>query len=219
MSMFQPSIILSTNQILENGINNNPSIQQTENMTGLYGNVMTVGGGVGDNAVDVTYSTKPDTQNINAGTTYSTASYNYNNNNLRFSNGGGLMRVNSGNLNSSFNSGYSTASYEVYGRPRQRLYSASSYDFRNRPNLGYNVNTGTVLGVGGGVGDAAADVTYSTKPDNNLVGLQYSRNTFSSTPDVPAYNTMTILPDKIQNIVQREFQPIEKTIIRPFLQI
>ena len=27
-----------------------------------------------------------------------------------------------------------------------------------------------IIGVGGGVGDDAADVTYSTKPDNNVLG-------------------------------------------------
>ena len=42
------------------GGTNNVSMQYNMGISGQNGNIMGVGGGVGDNAADVTYSTKPD---------------------------------------------------------------------------------------------------------------------------------------------------------------
>ena len=59
------------------------------------------------------------------------------------------------------------------------------------------------MGFGAG-GDNAIDVTYSTKPDNQttttVVNTQYNINS----QNIEMYNKTTLLPDKVQHIVQKE---------------
>ena len=87
----------------------------TSQISGAVGSVMGVGG-FGDNAVDVTYSTKP-------------------------------------------NNPFASEVRRVTTTTTTSQYGAGAM----------NVGGGSVMGVGGGVGDNAADVTYSTKPDQAIV--------------------------------------------------
>ena len=84
-------------------------------------NTMSVGGGSGDEAVDVTYSTKPN----NPGIPLLQAK---------------IIPVNS-QTNLGVNQGISEAGIS---------------------------HTGSIMGVGEGIGDNAVDATYSTKPNTNM---------------------------------------------------
>ena len=103
-----PTPTIQTVRQVETVVTPTPTLQTI----GTTGSIMGVGGGIQDNAVDVTYSTKPDAGlGATATTTTTTTQY-----------GLGATGV-----------GYAT--------------------------------TGRIMGVGGGVQDYAADVTYSTKPE------------------------------------------------------
>ena len=92
---------------------------------------MGVSEATGDNAVDVTYSTKPDNINVLGQKTFVTTT------------------------------------------------TTNAYDLGMvQGSEGVMVETGSkIMGVGGGVGDEAVDVTYSTKPDN--YGLNIGQETIS----------------------------------------
>ncbi|MBR3674089.1 MAG: hypothetical protein IKN65_07465 [Clostridia bacterium] len=119
--MLQQTIVCYKDQSEGNGI--------TGNLAGINGNVMSVGGGVGDQAVDVTYSTKPDSQNVTLGRANSI------NSNIRLSNELDLASLNNtGNLNSTF---YSNKTYKVSNAfVRPSLYSSLSYNYRKSRNFG-----------------------------------------------------------------------------------
>ena len=84
------------------------------------GNLMGVGGGIGDDAEDVTYSTKP--------------------NNPFAQNSNMKVKV-------------------------KKVTETTTIQYENEP--------GHVMGVGGGFGDDADDVTYSTKPNNQTTNYKY----------------------------------------------
>ena len=123
----------------------NGGIAGTQNAQGFASSVMGVGGGVGDNAADVTYSTKPDAQaqatNINAGAFVSTSS------------------------------GYNTTYGQDAGlgalQYAQTIYPTvvNSATASTTGNVMTANSAENVMGFGQG-GDEAIDVTYSTKPDN-----------------------------------------------------
>ena len=260
-----------------NNINSNDGIRtqifENGNTQGIQGNIMGVGGGVGNAAVDVTYSTKPNSQNISLG------NGNYDLKTFEFGNGetyktGNIMGVNEGISNNGSNS-YSVNSYnkninlnngKAYGsimENNQHIMgvgggvgdAAVDVTYSTKPNegninlgigtgtvttttttkettFGMGQNVGSVMGVGGGVGDAAVDVTYSTKPDNKGVVLGYGGisglNTTTTTTttsgvdelniNIEKYSKATVLEDQIQHIVQREIQPIVKTVVKPIIQ-
>ena len=154
------------------------------------GSVIRVGGGgVGDDAVDVTYSTKP-------------------NNNI-------VLRA--GALTTTTTT---TTTTERYGMG-MGLGQISGEETTVSA-------TGNVMSVGGGAGDEAVDVTYSTKQDNGEIRIgmgeisRIATNTISTTGEelnnLKIYNRATILQDKVQHIIQREIQPIIKTVIKPIIQ-
>jgi hypothetical protein len=59
--------------------------------------------------------------------------------------------------------------------------------------------TGSIIGVGIGVGDAAIDITYSTEPDNLLLWKTQTQITNSQIDinNLQMYEKTTLLPDQI----------------------
>ena len=243
-----------------------------QNLQAFTSTAMGVGGGIGDDAVDVTYSTKPENQIQTAnyalgsfgttglGTTTTTTTTI---NNMQTLAGNTMATTTGGNI-MGFGQGGDAAIDVTYStKPENQIQTANygvasfattSYD--NNLALGQNAgfttttletNTindyqtlagsavttttgGNVMGFGQG-GDAAIDVTYSTKPDNQNVAVvntgltQLTTTTnYNTTIDVNGlqeaemYNQTTLLPEKVQHIVQREYQPIVKTVIKPIIQ-
>ena len=129
------------NQVYNTGI-----MQTTTTTTGSTfgtGNIMGVGGGIGDLASDVTYSTKPDNNQI-----YGT----------------GMMTTTQQSAIGTPIVGSTTVASPILGTTT--VSSPIIGTSVGTPVLGSTVGTGNIMGVGGGVGDLASDVTYSTKPDN-----------------------------------------------------
>ena len=254
--------------ISQNGITDGMTGQ---NMQAFTSSAMGVGGGIGDDAVDVTYSTKPSNQiqtvnyalgslgTTGLGTTTTTTTIN----NMQTFTGNTMATTAGGNI-MGFGLGGDAAMDVTYStKPDNQIQTANygvgsfyttSYD--NNLALGQNAGFATttletntlnnyqtlagsavttttganVMGFGQG-GDAAIDVTYSTKPDNQNVALvntgvtQLTTTTdYNTTVDVnnlqevQMYNKTTLLPEKVQHIVQKEYQPIVKTVIKPIIQ-
>ena len=134
---------------------------------GIQGNIMGVGGGIQDAAVDVTYSTKPNSQNISLG------NGNYDLKTFEFGNGetyktGNIMGVNEGISNNGSNT-YSINSYN------------KNINLNNAKAYGSIIeNNQHIMGVGG-VGDTAVDVTYSTKPNEGNINLGIGAETLTTT--------------------------------------
>ena len=145
-------------------------------------NVMSVGGGVGDEAADVTYSTKPDNKGVPLSQTKITeinTKYNVGigqgMSSGAISHTGSIMSIGGGAGDNALDVTYST-------KPNRNIslgsptYNTITKEFASQ---GREVSqTENVLGVGGGIGEDAVDVSYSTKPDNNI-GL--GAKTFTTT--------------------------------------
>ena len=142
---------------------------------GLTTTTMGVGGGVGDAAVDVTYSTKPDTQpqtlnTLNYATgSYSTASYEFGSGgvqNVGLTTTQGNAMINTTGSVMGFGAGGDNAIDVTYStKPDNTLgFTTTTGAVTTTTNT---ATTGGVMGFGAG-GDNAIDVTYSTKPDNGL---------------------------------------------------
>ena len=138
------TMLQNINPQISTGYAVNGGIGGTGNLQGFHTGAMTVGGGVGDDAVDVTYSTKPDVQvqqqvvtNLNSGA-YASSSFDY-------------------NLSNGQNVGLGTT---VAGTTVPAMVQSTMASTAGSVMTGENV-----MGFGQG-GDDAIDVTYSTKPDN-----------------------------------------------------
>ena len=186
-------------------------------MATTNGSVMGFGAG-GDSAIDVTYSTKPDAQNIafantginqitNTGFTTTTTQN-------TMTTAGGVMGFGAGG-DSAIDVTYST-------KPDAQNVALVNTGITTTTTQNTMATTnGSVMGFGAG-GDSAIDVTYSTKPDvvnTGVVNTVYNTGMEVNTEqNLQMYNQTTLLPDKVQHIVQREYQPIIKTIIKPIEQ-
>jgi hypothetical protein len=123
--------------------------------TGYNGKIMGVNTDIGDLAADVTYSTKPDANtavSISSGNTINLGNTVANTINFGNTVGGTIGLGNTVAL------GTMTGSNVGYGT------TASQYG--TVTNAGFS---GKIMGVSEGVADLAADVTYSTKPNNNPI--------------------------------------------------
>ena len=169
---------------------------------------MGVGGGIGDAAVDVTYSTKPDSQTLNTlnyGTgSYSTSSYEFSPvgvENVGLTTTGGNAVVNTTGNVMGFGAGGDSAIDVTYSTKPDNGVGLATGALTTTTTT--TATTGNVMGFGSG-GDNAIDVTYSTKPDNQttttVVNTQYNINS----QNIEMYNKTTLLPDKVQHIVQKE---------------
>ena len=214
------------------------SQENLEEMMPQQGNVMGVGGGVGDDAVDVTYSTKPDNQNYNLGSIgFQTNTTGFQASTTEFattsSTTGSIMGVGGGVGDNAVDVTYSTKPDNKFAKVRSittKTTTTSGYGVGFGQNISSTqVSTGgTVMGIGGGVEDQAVDVTYSTKPDN--AGIKFGREQIASIAttttsvtgedisNLDIYNRATILQDKVQHIIQKEIQPIIKTVYKPIIQ-
>ena len=137
-------------------------------------NVMSVGGGVGDDAVDVTDSTKPDNKvaslgvsNYNQTTTEINSTQNVVSSGGIISTGGSVMGVGGGIGDNAVDVTYSTKPNNPFASEVRRVTTTTTTSQYGAGAM--NIGGGSVMGVGGGVGDNAADVTYSTKPDQAIV--------------------------------------------------
>ena len=156
----------------------------------MTGNIMSVGGGVGDNAVDVTYSTKPQTPAIPMTTGVTTFNNQYTtfsqgSNSVQSYQGGNVMGVGGGIGDNAVDVTYSTKTDNInaLGGTTYKTASTSSNGIIGLGQTTQTTNittTGNLMGVGGGVGDNAVDVTYSTKP-NNITALGGTTYTTTST--------------------------------------
>ena len=148
----------------------NPTLVGT---VGTTGSVMGVGGGVGDLAADVTYSTKPGAQVLTGltglGVNKTTVTTTNVNPTLVGAVGttGSVMGIGGGVGDYASDVTYST-------KPGAQVLTGLTGVGVNKTITTTNVSptlvgtvgtTGSVMGVGGGVGDYAADVTYSTNPN------------------------------------------------------
>ena len=145
-------------------------------------NVMSVGGGEGDAAVDVTYSTKPDIKGMSSGGGVQVGTGIFTSINTqvdpRLLNApGSVMGVGGGIGDEAVDVTYSTKpdnKISTLGSPTYNTitteYSTASGGVTTVGVGGAGVisSSGSVMGVGGGIGDEAVDVTYSTKPDNGF---------------------------------------------------
>ena len=258
----------NSNPQLANGYAINGGIASTQNVQGFASGAMGVGGGKFDDAVDVTYSTKPDNQgqavNLNAG--YATSSFNYNlvgqdaglgavqyeqNINAAVAqDAGNVMATNSSVMGfgqggdaaidvtystKPDNQGVGLVNTGITGLTTTVAQTTYPTMIENTMTTTTTENTaGSVMGFGQG-GDDAIDVTYSTKPDNQGVvvnqGITELTNTYNTASvnvntnidinnmqELQMYKQTTLLPDKVQHIVQKEYQPIIKTVIKPIIQ-
>ena len=155
-------------------------LQQNNPLTGIgsmqgmtTGTTMGVGGGVEDAAVDVTYSTKPNNPNMNLGNQTVTTSTNIYPLGVTQNTGyeTGVGAATTGNI---IGVDGGVTNYGVTDSTNQNnlLVGTPGYSTSSAFNIGQTTTTttGSVMGVGGGVGDDAVDVTYSTKPDQVAVG-------------------------------------------------
>ena len=60
--------------------------------------------------------------------------------------------------------------------------------------------TSTAIGVGGGIGDDAVDVTYSTKPSNQIQTANYSVGSFNTTGLGATTTTTTTTINNMQTL-------------------
>lgn len=150
------------------------------NVKKLSGTVMSVGGGVEDDAVDVTYSTKPENKINSIGTqklTTRTSQHSF--------------VVGQGTIEGVYDENVMGVDRRVGDEAADVTYSTkpdiNNMELSSQTNIsGLNtvgqtsriISQGSIMGVGGGVGDEAVDVTYSTKPDNNI---KFASRTFTST--------------------------------------
>ena len=190
--------------------------ENLEEMISQQENVMGVGGGVGDDAVDITYSTKPDNPNYNVGsfgfqtngaefqtssTGFQTTGFQTSTTEFATSSSatGSIMGVGGGVGDNAVDVTYSTKPDNKFAKVRTittKTTTTGGYGV----GFGQNTSTtqistgGTVMGVGGGVEDQAVDVTYSTKPDN--VGIKFGREQIASI----ATTTTSVTGEDISNL-------------------
>ena len=192
------------NENLENRVNSSGTI------------LMGVGQGVGDDAGDVTYSTKPD-NNFNATSTlYSKKTTEFNGNLMETD---ARMNINSTEQNNNFelnNNGSIPLTMTQYVETARESIEIDNNSIDRSSAIG---NVG-LLGVN-------SNATYSTKFDNNVnLGnqniTQFATTTTSTFGEdinnLNMYNRTTVLQDQVQHIVHREIQPIVKTVFKPIIQ-
>jgi hypothetical protein len=144
-------------------------------------NVMSVGGGSGDEAVDVTYSTKPNNPGIPLSqakiitvNSQTNLGVNQGISEAGISHTGSIMGVGEGIGDNAVDVTYSTkpnTNMNIGSPTYNTITTEFSTQGREISQIGVTSTSGSVMGVGGGVGDDAVDVTYSTKPNNNNIVL------------------------------------------------
>ena len=221
------------------------------------GLVMGVGGGIEDNAVDVTYSTKTGEQgvagaNTTTTTTTTTTQYGLGGDQGQIIQGEGsglVMGVGGGVEDNAVDVTYSTHTTGLGAAAAKTTTTTTTTQYNLGQTEGQIIQgegSGLVMGVGGGVEDNAVDVTYSTHTtglgaaaakttttttttETKYGGVRKSvdiskyatTQTFNEGVDIKSleiYKKTTLLKDKVQHIIKREIQPIVKTIIKPIIQ-
>ena len=185
--------------------------ENLEEMKSQQENVMGVGGGFGDDAVDITHSTKPDNPNYNMGsfgfqtngTEFQTSTTGFQTTTTEFattsSSTGSIMGVGGGVGDNAVDVTYSTKPDNKFAKVRS-ITTKTTTAWGYGVGFGQNTSTtkittgGTVMGVGGGVEDQALDITYSTKPDN--VGVKFGRDQIASI----ATTTTSVTGEDISNL-------------------
>ena len=144
---------------------------------GLSTTVMGVGGGVGDFASDVGYSTKPNIPiNSQPAVGYGSTAINTTYNTTTQTNsalGTTVMGVGGGVGDFAADVGYSTKpNIPINNLNLENTNLNINVNTTNTTINQYNQTTATnVMGVGGGIGDFAQDVTYSTKPNEQTQNI------------------------------------------------
>ena len=124
---------------------------------------MGVGGGIGDNAADITYSTRPGAQVLGTtGINKTVVTTTQTQTTPNIIGTGSVMGVGGGIGNNAPDVTYTT-------RPGAQVLGTTGINktvvttTQTTPNV-VGIGSGSVMGVGGGIGDNAVDITYSTNP-------------------------------------------------------
>ena len=127
------------------------------------GSIMGVGGGIGDNAADITYSTRPGGQVLGTtGINKTVVTTTQTQTTPNIIGTGSVMGVGGGIGNNAPDVTYTT-------RPGAQVLGTTGINktvvttTQTTPNV-VGIGSGSVMGVGGGIGDNAVDITYSTNP-------------------------------------------------------
>ena len=198
------------------GYNVNSGIGGVQPTQSVGGSIMGVGGGIGDNAADVTYSTKPNAQGqaVNLqGNAYATSSFEYGQGLSQTAGAGAIMTGNTMSTTTGgvmgFGAGGDNAIDVTYSTKADAqnvgLVNTGVSQITNTGITGVTgvegvtttttttqnamATTGNVMGFGAG-GDSAIDVTYSTKADNQNAAL-INTGLAATTTTTTTQNTVT----------------------------